>query len=104
MNRYPTLQIHPISSNIIDDVQGCSALVNEPKSKPASPMSPEYKFVPYRHPHQKNWRNFPKNQNSWKDGNYAFITLQKRCEIQNRGPMPTTWIDCGWIDDGCGII
>jgi hypothetical protein len=77
---------------------GCSTPVSEPEPEPASFDHPEHKYVPYHHPH-KNQRNLPRNQYSWKNGNYAFRTLQKRHERQNHGPMSPTRIDCGWIDE-----
>jgi hypothetical protein len=65
-----------------------STLVREPNPEPASSNQPTQIYIPYHHPHHKSQRN----------GNHCFISLQKRCERHNCGPVSTTRIDFGWID------
>jgi hypothetical protein len=79
---------HVVKNDIVVDMSGCSTHVSEPNHDLTSSDQPLQKYVPYHHPHHKNRRN----------GNHAFISLQKRCESQNCGLVSTTKIDCGWID------
>ena len=69
--------------DIIIDVQGCFAPISDPKHELGLHDSPGYKFVPYRHPHQNNWSNFLRNQNSWKVGTFLLELWKKdvKCGI-----------------------
>jgi hypothetical protein len=84
----------PKDENIIfydttTDRPGCSTPESTSNPEPISLNHPTQKFVPYHHPFHINLRN----------GNHAFRYLHKRRKRQNHGPVLTTRIDYGWIDE-----
>jgi hypothetical protein len=82
----------PYSNNIVVDVVTfdipCfSNPETTPDPEPISLDNHVQPSMPYHHPrHRKN-------------GNHDFRYLQKRYERKNHGPILTTGIECGWIDE-----
>jgi hypothetical protein len=76
-----------VVDEIVVDILGCSTIESTLDPKPISLDQPTQPSVPYHHPHHRI------------NENHAFIYLPKIRERQNRGPVPTIRINCGWIDE-----